>query len=320
MAEQERLTNKERRAQARDERKRKEAEAAKKRKQGQLRNGLITFAVVAIIGAVVFQAVSSGGGGLDRDSDEEIVLAANEMDDLRAAAGCEVLEEGTPLEDRSHVETSAQVNADASYTATRPTHSGPHPVGVHPVTPAASSQIDEVAATHNLEHGTIIAWWDPDEVDNDAQGQIGDWATWLNDNGFRRDQAGIGIMSAPYEDPGIESGKNIAFRAWGTAMDCDEWDEDVALGFVLDHYGTHGIGPERTMAPFPDGVLTYDDGEVQDTSEDEAPIDGSTPPDEIGIEDLDIDPSDLDGLDDADDADADDADADEADDAADDES
>jgi hypothetical protein len=56
-------------------------------------------------------------------------------------------------------------------------------------------------------------------------------------------------------------------------MDCDEWDETVANSFVIENYGTHGIAPERVFAPYPTEVLAYEDQEVGDTPEDEAPID-----------------------------------------------
>jgi hypothetical protein len=307
VAEKERLTNKERREQAREERKAKEAEAARKKKTGNLRTGLVTFAIVAVVGAVLLQALTGGPESID----DQIELISSQVEDARLAAGCEVLTEQQPLEDRSHFENSSGVNADAVYTDTRPTHSGPHTVGIHPVTPAASNQIDEVSSTHNLEHGSIIVWYDPDQVDGGTPGEIGDWAEQLNDNGFARAQAGVGILSSPYEDPGIDSGKAFAFRAWGTAMDCDEWDEDVAYGFVLDHYGTHGIGPERTLAPFPNDVLGYVDQETPDTSPDEAPLDeGFEDVDESDLDDADsedelLEDEDADPLEDADEDDTD---------------
>jgi len=286
VAEQERLTNKERRENARAERKAKEVEAAKKKKTGNLRNGLVTFAIVAVVGAVLLQALTGGPESID----DRIELISTQVEDARLAAGCEILAEQEPLEDRSHVDSSNQLNFDAVYTDTRPTHSGPHTVGTHPVIADASNQIDEGSSTHNLEHGTIIVWYDPEEVDGGTTSEMGAWAEQLNDNGFSRPQAGVGIMTSPYDDPGISSGKSIAFRAWGTAMDCDEWDEDVAYGFVLDHYGTHGIGPERTIAPFPNEVLGYVDRDTPETSTDEAPLDeGFDDVDPEDVEDADGD-------------------------------
>lgn len=280
MAERERIPNKQRRALAREERKRQEAAAASRREQRNWRAGLTTFVVVAVVGAVVYQAFAGGPEVLD----DAILLSSSEAEEAREAAGCQLLVDRQPLPDRSHVENSAQVDPDTVYTDTRPTHSGPHTVGVHPITPAASNQIDEVSSTHNLEHGTVILWWDPDQNDEETVADMGSWARLMNASGFQREAAGVGIITSPYEDPGIDSGKAVAFRAWGVAMDCDRFDETVANAFLLDHYGTHGIGPERTLAPFPTGVLAFTDREVADTSEADAPIDGTSP--EEGMEEL----------------------------------
>ena len=267
MAEQERQTNKERRARAREERRRKEAEAARRHKRNQLRNGVITFVVIGVIGAVLLQAFLGGPENIEAT----ILVSSSEAEEAQEAAGCEVLVEREPLEDRSHFEPDAIPEADSVYSGIRPTHSGPHGEIPYPVTPDADSQIDEVVSTHNLEHGAIIAWYDPDEVDGDA---IGAWAERLNANGFEgQPGTGVGILSAPDEDAVIDSGKNVAFRAWGTAMDCDPFDETVANAFVIENYGTRGVGPERLGAPYPEEVLGYEDAEVSDTSAEEAPTD-----------------------------------------------
>jgi hypothetical protein len=282
VAERERLTNKERRAKAREERRRKEEQAAARRKRDQMRNGLITFVVVGVIAAVVLQAFLGGPDTID----DAILISSSEAEEAFDAAGCEILADREPLPDRAHFEANQQPNLDTIYPDIRPTHSGPHTVGTHPVTAAARSQISEAATTHNLEHGTIIAWWDPDEIGGSTAGDIGSWAETLNANGFRVDRGGVGIMSAPYEDPGISSGKPIALRAWGTAWDCDEWDETVANAFVIENYGTRGIGPERMIAPFPDGVLAYEDRDVEDTPVDQAPTDGMDDAEELTDEEL----------------------------------
>jgi hypothetical protein len=288
VAERDRIPNKERRARAREERRRAEAAQAERKQSRGWRNGLATFAVVGVVAAVLFQAFAGGPETIE----DAILLTSTEVESAREGAGCEVLADRAPLPDRSHFENSAQVDPATVYTDTRPTHSGPHTAGVHPITPAATRQIDEVSSTHNLEHGSIIVWWDPEQIDSATAGAIGTWASTLNANGFRRDASGVGIITSPFEDPGIGTGKAVAFRAWGVAMDCDTWDETVAHAFALDHFGTHGIGPERQIAPFPDGVLAYEDREVADTSEEDAPIDGLTP--EEGMEEL--DPEDREGV------------------------
>jgi hypothetical protein len=309
VAERERLTNKERREQARAERRRQEAEAAKKKQQRQYKGGIITFVVVLLVGAVLFQAFVGGPASLD----DAILIASADAEEAREAAGCEVLADRQPLPDRGHFDTPPTSDLGTIYTDTRPTHSGPHTPSVHPVS-TFSRQIDEFNSTHNLEHGSIIVWYDPDAASGD-QSDIESWAQTLNANGFsdaRRAQGGIGIITSEYSDPGISTGKAIAFRAWGTAMDCDTWDETVAHAFVIDNYGTHGIGPERTAAGFPDDVLAYEDIDVDDTSAEEAPIDGQMPIEETDVSDGE-EPEELEGDADADTADAELSDDDEGD-------
>ncbi len=268
MAEKEHLTNKERRALAREERKRKEEEAAKRRKRNQVRNGLVTFVIVGVIAAVVLQAFLGGAETID----DTILLASDEVAAAYDEAGCEILAVRDPLPDRYHFEASQAPHPSTIYPEIRPTHSGPHTTGVHPVTASASSQISEVSTTHNLEHGSIIVWWDPEQIDRSTASDIGTWAETLNANGFRSDVGGVGIITAPYEDPGISSGRAIALRAWGTAVDCDEWNDTAGMGFVLEHFGMHGIGPERNLAPFPSHVLDWADRDATEPSDDDAPI------------------------------------------------
>ncbi len=279
MAERERLTNKERRAAAREDRKRKEAAAAKKKQRNQVRNGLATFAIVGVIAAVVIQAFTGGPERID----DTILLTASEVAEAREAAGCEVLALRQPLPERYHFEANQAPHPDTIYTDVRPTHSGPHTVGVHPITASASRQISEVATTHNLEHGTIIVWYDPDQVDNATANAIGSWAERLNDNGFRRDVGGVGIITSPYEDPGITSGKAVALRAWGTAIDCDEWNETAAMGFVAEHYGTRGIAPEGNFAPYPSDVVDFADDDAPTTTDSDA---STTEPDDSDMGEL----------------------------------
>jgi hypothetical protein len=268
VAERERMTNKERRAAAREERKRKEAEAAAKAKRDQLRNGAITAVVVLIVGLIVFQAVRPDPNVLD----EAILVSSEEAEQAEEAAGCEVLADREPLPERYHFDAAAAPEADAIYTDTRPTHSGPHNQQISPPSlDGFSRQIDERSSTHNLEHGAVIVWYDPQQADG---GEVSGWAEVLNANGFGENatNSGAAVITAPYEDPGISSGKAVAFRAWGTAMDCDTFDETAANAFVARNFGTRGIGPERTFAPYPESALDFSDLDVDETSEQEAPV------------------------------------------------
>jgi hypothetical protein len=255
VAEKERLTNKERRQLAREERKRKAEEAAKAAQRRRIVSGISTVLVIAVIAAVVWAAVLGGD-----DISEAIVLNASEVEDARAAAGCEIVADQPVPPPYGHLPLNGAPPADQVYSDPRPVNSGPHIEQTLPVIRGGSNdQMSELQSTHNLEHGAIIAWYDPEQLDGGAVGELEDWSSRLIESGFSEPRAGTGIFVSPYTDPGISSGRAIAFRAWGYSLDCDTWDEEVANSFVLERYGTHGAAPEGNFARFPEDLMRWDD-------------------------------------------------------------
>lgn len=286
MAEEERLTKAERRAKKRAERKRRQAASSDRDWQQLAKNAAITLGVLAGAAGVIWLAFFAGPESID----EAIVLSAAEVEEARAAAGCEIV--NTQLEfERAHFEPNQAPPANTLYTTIRPTHGGPHFVQTHPLIVGGSdSQLDERATTHNLEHGSIIAWYDPEAVEGGAVGDMEAWSEALNDSGFSNSRAGGGIFVSPYTDPGISSGKAVALRAWGVAMDCDEWDRTVANSFVLQYFGTHSpIAPEGNLNPFPEELLQWEGEGLENAfvaqateqasppAEGESPADGASP-------------------------------------------
>lgn len=260
MAEQERLTKKERRELARQERKVKEAEAAKKARRQRLTTILVSTLVIAGVAAIVAQAFLGGD-----DLGEAITVEAAAYEDARSTAGCEVVSD-QPLAERSHLDPASAPPADVLYAgAPRPTHSGSHFSATHPIDrDGLESQGEERQLTHNLEHGAVILWYDPEQVDDATVTAMQDWAEQLNDAGFAIPRGAGAVFVSPYTEPGISSGKAIALRAWGYAVDCDAWDETVGNGFVIERFGTHGPAPENFLSPYPEGVLEFSDREVED--------------------------------------------------------
>ena len=259
MAEERKLTKKERRAKARAERKRQEAEEAKKARRQRWTTYGVTALVIAFVAWIVWTADPFGGG--ETVAGETLSVAAYE--EARQSAGCEVVSDEA-LPNANHVEPATAPPASTLYAgAPRPTHSGPHYATVHPVVQDGfDSQAEERALTHNLEHGAVIVWYDPEQVD--SIGTIEDWAEGLNQSGFAFPNSGGAVFVSPYTDPGISSGKPLALRAWGIAVDCDSWDETVGNGFVIEHFGTHGISPENRFSPYPEDVLAFSDREIED--------------------------------------------------------
>lgn len=266
MAEQERKTKAERRAEARAERKRAEEEAARKAKQQSVRNGVIAVAVIAVIALVMVPTLQNAFGG---GEDAETTVSQAAALEARSTAGCEMVVDGQPLPDSGHHDPSTAPPADVLYAASqvRPTHSGPHFAGTNQaIGGVPSDPLDERSTTHNLEHGAVVAWFDPAAVDAATVDEIEDWMQSRQALGFES-RSGGNIFVSPYES--MTGDAAIAFRAWGYALNCAEWDQEVADSFLIDYWGTHGSAPERNLSPYPADGLGYaeDDAQVGDNTE-----------------------------------------------------
>ncbi len=256
-------TKKARRDAAREERRRAEEAAASAAAKAKVKNTIITVISLALVGGLLWLAIDNGRTEVIGDT---ILVDRAAAEAGREAMNCEVLAEDAPFEDRTHYEPASAPPADTLYTGIRPTHSGPHFNQTHPIIRSGvDTQLEERATTHSLEHGSINFYYDPEQFDD--KGAVEALSEKLNDNGFAVTRAGAGIYVSPYTNPGITSGKAFAMRAWGQAVDCDGYDEDVALAFVLEYFGTHGIGPEGNFAPFPEENLAYGDGDDTETSD-----------------------------------------------------
>ena len=118
----------------------------------------------------------------------------------------------------------------------RPTTSGMHmdPVvatGVYDV------PIDERVLTHNLEHGYVVVWYDPDAAASDA---LGTWAPDAIGGGFPK------VVVAPWQGD-LPDGAAVSFTAWGWRQSCTRFDPQVADAFVAAHHGLAGAAPEAAI-------------------------------------------------------------------------
>lgn len=244
MAEEERLTKRERRKRARQQRAREEAAQARRARRNRI---LAIVGTVAGVAAVVALLV------VTREPPAPTGIAIQRAAAQQAAqtAGCAPVDIPPP-QSTSHFQGAAPP-ASAVYPV-RPTHSGPHTSQVGPVG-AFDDPLEETTTTHNLEHGSVIAWFDPAAVDSSTAAAIRRWATERNRAGFRG-SGGAGIIAAPFPD-GLSTGKAVALRAWGVALDCRGWSQQVADAFVIANFGTHGRAPESSIAGYPDGVLSF---------------------------------------------------------------
>ncbi|MDQ4129450.1 MAG: DUF3105 domain-containing protein [Actinomycetota bacterium] len=257
MAEGGRPTKRERREHARAERRAREAAAAKRRRQRRIVT--VAVAVAALAAVVILVAVTR-----QPPAPTNIAIERTAAVDAFSAAGCGEVDVPA-LPSSPHLEAGAPP-AHELYPV-RPTSQGPHLGNVAPV--GVADRLDERVTTHNLEHGAVVVWYDPDAgVDG---GAIEKWATDRNRAGFDLGRAGAGILASPYRDD-FTSGKAVALRAWGTAIDCDQFDPLVADAFLIERFGTRGNAPERGLAGYPNGVLYYaSEGPAAEPTETAAP-------------------------------------------------
>jgi hypothetical protein len=132
------------------------------------------------------------------------------------------------------------------YSST-PATSGPHwdPSGLANwgvySTPQNESQL-----VHNLEHGGIVIWYDPEEVDREGIDTLSQYVT-------RQTQSGVSgrykFILSPWggEDP-LPS--PVVVTAWRWALEMDAVDTAAIDAFVGEHYG---IAPEPGGGPGPPG-------------------------------------------------------------------
>ena len=188
--------------------------------------------------------------------DAPLELDAASVEQARAEAGCEVVATEA-AGDRTHLAAGTTLSQVDTGTIQPPT-GAPHYAGISLlVLDGTDRQLDVLSLGHNLEHGAVVAWYDPTAVDGDTIGEMQAWSGLLNNSGFTDQRSGGGIFVAPFEEPGITSGAAVALRAWGLGVDCDTWDDTAANSFVVETYGNRDIAPEGT--PFPDGTLSYSD-------------------------------------------------------------
>lgn len=251
MVEQEWEPKRARRARARAERKKREAEQARARRRRRWIAGLSwTLGSAAVIG---FVAVTLLGG---RPEAGATVLAGDEVESAREAAGCTVVA-SSPSGGGDHLEASTDPSLVLSGEVVPPTgdahYSGTQP----PMRADVDRQLDAMALGHNLEHGAVAVWYDPERVDPVRSG-LEAWANGLNAAGFESPMAGATIFVSPFVDPGLAPDVGVALRSWSLGVDCEGFDELAAGSFVVEAYGRRGGSPEGV--PYPDGLLAYEPG------------------------------------------------------------
>jgi hypothetical protein len=131
----------------------------------------------------------------------------------------------------------------------RPYSSTPGTSGPHWGTPnnwgVYSTPQREEQLIHNLEHGGIVIWYDPDALE---QSDVDTLAQYVN----RQTASGISgrykFILSPWDGP--DFGHPIAVTAWRQLLYLDEVDTSVIDDFARAHYGR---SPEPGGGPGPPG-------------------------------------------------------------------
>ena len=204
------LLEKQQRRAAEEERRREQQKAARKR-------NLVTLLIAVLIGAIVVVLVMQ-----NRDSKD---VAAQGVDEKQA--GCTEIEE--------HEEEGAEhVEVEPAYGTNPPTS------GDHLQTPAQAGFFTEPVRTgavvHNMEHGQIIFWYDPDAPEKTidlVEAVV--------------EQEPVATLGVPWEDP--EGSYTFAMTAWGASQMCREVSQEVVDKF---RERFQGRGPENV------GIETFE--------------------------------------------------------------
>ena len=220
--------------------------------RGRVRRTVLAAAVAAVV-ATACTTTSVVPSALDAETRTADPAAL-------ATTGCREVAPGD-LRDRDHLDPETAPGTEELYGTDLPA-AGPHFGRWSPVVEGLpATPLDVRALLHNLEHGAVVVWLNPDVLDPGALAFAARWRDQLGAAGFDNEETGAAVFVSRF--PGhVDARVGVALRAWGVALDCEAWDLEVADAFVGLHYGTHGAAPEAELGPWPagNGVLVVPPG------------------------------------------------------------
>lgn len=212
-----------------EKQRRRLAEERKKhalKKAHRRRNLVTTVIALAVAGGVVALVIN------DRNR------AARELEDFGVAAAeanCGDVQEQEE-QSRDHIDVGAP---HAPYTTNPPT-SGPHynSAGLGPVQTGFYEDASEAppeGVVHNLEHGQIVIYYNPDAPDDV-----------IADIELAVKSEPSATVATPFT--GIEGSANLVLTAWTVAQSCEQVSLEVVNEFRSAYQGV--AGPEPLTPPF----------------------------------------------------------------------
>jgi hypothetical protein len=203
-----------------DKQQRRLAEERRRKEQQRhaRRRNLVTFGIVGLVAVVVVALIVN-----ERRAESGPVGVGE------GEANCTDIERFEP-ESAQHVDDGTDVQYE-----TNPPTSGNHydataEPGFYDV--ASGAQLPEERLVHNLEHGQIVFWYDPnnEEVQDELDRLIVNQPT----------KYSLTLVAVPRSD--IQAPTGFTMTAWGAMQACEEVSEDVINEFRAEFQGR---GPER---------------------------------------------------------------------------
>lgn len=190
---------------------RRQAETKKARRNRNLVTAVIALLVAAL---VIFLVLN------ERESTEFVGVSQEE-------AGCDDIETHELLE-ADHVDEGTAIEYNSSPPTSGPHYAQPSPTGFF------SNPVEPERLVHNLEHGQIVYWYDPN-MPEDALASL---------EAYVRDGSGA-LVASPYDQ--VPSGFEFTMAGWGASQSCVEPSREV-----LDNFRERfqGRGPEQLTPPF----------------------------------------------------------------------
>jgi hypothetical protein len=188
---------------------------------------LLALGAFLLVGAVVVLVAFSFGRGPAASAGQAV-----------PNAGSEHVADGTRFDQATKTEI---------YTS-RPATSGPHwntPAqwGVYGPDQGGfrSQPVPEPQVIHNLEHGGIVIWYQPDQTSAEEVDRIANWVRGqMRTNRYK-------VILSPWE--GDDFGHPWAVTAWNHILHLDEGDLGEIRSFFDNHYGIRGPEPQGGPGP-----------------------------------------------------------------------
>lgn len=214
-----------------EKQRRREAEERKKdalRKAQRKRNLITTVVALLVLGGVVAAIF------VQREAETQAIATYGVSE---GEANCGDIEE-QEIMGADHI---AVGDAHAPYSTNPPT-SGPHynEPGLGPVQPDFYEEAAEAppeGVVHNLEHGMIVFYYNPDAPDEV-----------IEDLKLAVEDESIASVATPWSE--VEGDASFVMTAWGVSQSCEQVSRAVVNDFRREYQGI--AGPEKIAPPFSD--------------------------------------------------------------------